>query len=164
MKHTICALVENHAGVLSRVSGLFSRRGYNIESLAVGITDDPLVSRITIVTSGDAYIIEQITKQLNKLIDVIIVKTFVQEEILSYELFLLKIAVTASNYDEIIAISKVLNCEIVDSSLKSITLKMTGDNYLLARAKELLSPYKILEIIRTGTVSIQKGENTLRNF
>ena len=112
MKHTISVLVENHSGVLSRISGLFSRRGFNIESLAVGPTHDPAVSRITIVADGDEHTVEQIEKQLNKLIEVIKVKTFGRDEYLARELMIVKVSATANKRSEIMTIADVTGAKV----------------------------------------------------
>lgn len=161
MKHTISVLVENHAGVLSRVCGLFSRRGYNIDSLAVGTTDDPMISRITIVAEGDSYILQQIEKQLNKLIDVIKVRTLSPDELISCELVLIKVHVEPDKRDEIMSTAKLLNSEIVDFSPSSVTLKLSASSTELRQAEKLLKPYGITEVVRTGTIAIQTGSQTL---
>ncbi len=163
MKHTISVLVENHAGVLSRISGLFSRRGFNIDSLAVGVTDDPAVSRITIIAEGNEYTVEQIEKQLNKLIDVIKVKTLDASELLSRELLLIKISVLADKRSEIMTIAEIMGAKIIDISLTTITLEMSDTTYHLQRFEEMLKPYGIIEIVRTGSIAIQKGADTITN-
>ncbi len=163
MKHTISVLVENHAGVLSRISGLFSRRGFNIDSLAVGVTDDPAVSRITIIAEGNEYTVEQIEKQLNKLIDVIKVKTLDTSELLSRELLLIKINVSADKRSEIMTIAEIMGAKIIDISLTTITLEMSDTTYHLQRFEEMLKPYGIIEIVRTGSIAIQKGADTITN-
>ncbi len=163
MKHTISVLVENHAGVLSRISGLFSRRGFNIDSLAVGVTDDPAVSRITIIAQGNDYTVEQIEKQLNKLIDVIKVKTLDADELLSRELLLIKISVSADKRSEIMTIAEIMGAKIIDISLSTITLEMSDTTYHLQRFEEMLKPYGIIEIVRTGSIAIQKGADTITN-
>lgn len=163
MKHTISVLVENHAGVLSRISGLFSRRGFNIDSLAVGVTDDPAVSRITIIAEGNDYTVEQIEKQLNKLIDVIKVKTLEPNELLSRELLLIKINVLADKRSEIMTIAEIMGAKIIDISLTTITLEMSDTTYHIQRFEEMLKPYGIIEIVRTGNIAIQKGSDTITN-
>lgn len=163
MKHTISVLVENHAGVLSRISGLFSRRGFNIDSLAVGVTDDPAVSRITIIAEGNEYTVEQIEKQLNKLIDVIKVKTLEASELLSRELLLIKVSVLADKRSEIMTIAEIMGAKIIDISLTTITLEMSDTTYHLQRFEEMLKPYGIIEIVRTGSIAIQKGADTITN-
>ena len=124
MKHTISVLVENHSGVLSRISGLFSRRGFNIESLAVGPTQDDAVSRITIIADGDEYTVEQIEKQLNKLVEVIKVKTFKAGECMARELLLLKIAAGADKRQDIMTICEIANAKVIDLTLNTMTLEV----------------------------------------
>ncbi|MCM1300046.1 MAG: acetolactate synthase small subunit [Firmicutes bacterium] len=162
MKHTISILVENHAGVLARISGLFARRGFNIYSLAVGVTDDERVSRVTIVADGDDYTLEQIEKQLNKLIDVIKVRTVKPDELLQRELVLVKVSCTAAQRHEIISIAKITQAKISDISVDSITLELSDCESRLENFQELLRPYGIKEVVRTGTIAIQKGTAALK--
>ena len=161
MKHTISILVENHAGVLARVSGLFARRAYNIDSLAVGVTADENVSRITIVADGDDYTLEQILKQLNKLIDVIKVRAFSETELLTRELVLVKVNCTPSQRAELISIAKITEAKISDISINTITLERSDYSNKIKTFEELLRPYGIKEIVRTGTVAIQRGSASL---
>lgn len=162
MKHTISILVENHAGVLARISGLFARRGFNIYSLAVGVTDDEKISRITIVADGDDYTLEQIEKQLNKLIDVIKVRTVKPDELLQRELVLVKVSCSAAQRHELISIAKITQAKISDISVDSMTLELSDCESGLNNFQELLRPYGIKEIVRTGTVAIQKGTAALK--
>lgn len=162
MKHTISILVENHAGVLSRISGLFSRRGFNIDSLAVGETDDPKVSRVTIVADGDEHTVEQLEKQLNKLIDTIKVKALAPEELLSRELQLIKIDATSQQRSEILTICEIMGAKIADISATTMTLEISDTTQYLERFQELIKPYGIKEIVRTGVIAIQKGAETIR--
>lgn len=162
MKHTLSVLVENHAGVLSRISGLFSRRGFNIDSLAVGVTDNPDISRITIVAEGTEYTLEQIEKQLNKLIDVIKVRTLCSDELIQRELLLIKVHVGAEKRSEIMTIAEIMNAKIIDLSHSTITLELSDTTYHLARFEEMLKPYGIAEIVRTGAIAIQKGSDALQ--
>lgn len=162
MKHTISILVENHPGVLARISGLFARRGFNIYSLAVGVTDDEKVSRVTIVADGDDYTLEQIEKQLNKLIDVIKVRTVKPDELLQRELVLVKVSCTAAQRHEIISIAKITQAKISDISVDSITLELSDCESRLENFQELLRPYGIKEVVRTGTIAIQKGTAALK--
>ncbi len=161
MKHTISVLVENHAGVLSRISGLFSRRGFNIDSLAVGVTDDPSVSRVTIIVEGNEYTVEQVEKQLNKLIDVIKVKTLEQKEFLARELILIKISVSAEKRAEIMTIAEITGAEIVDLSMTTMTLQLADTYPHIQRFEEIIRPYGIIEEVRTGTIAIQKGSEII---
>ncbi|HWQ77206.1 MAG TPA: acetolactate synthase small subunit [Anaerovoracaceae bacterium] len=157
MKHTISVLVENKAGVLSRISGLFARRGFNIDSLAVGTTEDKNISRITLLVDGDDYIAEQVTKQLNKQIDVIKVRKLNQEEITRRELVLVKVRMSASQRGEIIDIVKIMQGEIVDISHATLTVELSDRPEKVDLLIELLSHYNIVEVARTGTIALQKG-------
>lgn len=157
MKHTISVLVENHSGVLSRISGLFSRRGFNIESLAVGPTQDGAVSRITIIADGDEYTVEQIEKQLNKLVEVIKVKTFKAGECMARELLLVKIAAGADKRQDIMTICEIANAKVIDLTLNTMTLEVCDKYEHLKRFEELIAPYGVIEMVRTGTIAIQKG-------
>jgi acetolactate synthase-1/3 small subunit len=160
MKHTISVLVENHAGVLSRISGLFTRRGFNIHSLAVGVTENEQISRITIVADGDDYTVEQIAKQLNKLVDVIKVRS-VKEELLSRELMLIKVHCSPARRPELIAIAEINGAKISDVSQSTMTLELSANEIRLSAFEELLKPYGVKEIARTGVIALQKGANAL---
>lgn len=161
-KHTLSVLVENHAGVLSRVAGLFSRRGFNIDSLAVGITEDPEVSRITIVVDGDNHTVEQVSKQLNKLIDVIKVKKLDWSESVSRELALIKVEATASTRSEIIQIVEVFRAKIVDISKNTLTIEASGSLDKVAALEDMLRQFGIKEIVRTGTIAIERGNKYIQ--
>lgn len=162
MKRTISILVENHPGVLSRISGLFSRRGFNIESLAVGVTDDTTISRITIVVDGDERTIEQVEKQLNKLVDVIKVKTQDSSEIISRELMIVKLSATPAQRSEIMNIAEIMEAKICDITRTTMTLEVSDSVDRLETMLELVRPYGVKEVIRTGTIAIQKGKDSLR--
>ena len=162
MKHTISILVENHAGVLSRISGLFSRRGFNIDSLAVGVTDEPTISRVTIVADGNDYTIEQLEKQLNKLIDVIIVKTLTPEELISRELLLVKINAPADKRSEIMTIVEITGAKIIDITTTTVTLEISDRVEKLVNLEALIKPYGIKEMVRTGTIAIQRGAEAIK--
>ena len=162
MKHTISVLVENHAGVLARVAGLFARRGFNIDSLAVGVTDDEKVSRITIVADGSAYTLEQIEKQLNKLIDVIKVKPLHNDSAVTRELVLIKVSCTQKQRAELISIAEIAKGKISDISPNSMTIELSDTKQNLDTYEELLRPYGIKEVVRTGTIAMQKGEAAVR--
>lgn len=162
MKHTLSILVENHAGVLSKISGLFSRRGFNIDSLAVGVTNDPKISRITIVANGDEYVIEQLEKQLNKVIPVIKVKTLEEGTFISRELSLIKVHCSSSNRAEVMKIAEMMQAKIVDVAVNTITLEFSDTVDKIETLINLLKPYGIREIVRTGTVAIDKGSVTAR--
>ncbi|MDR3294510.1 MAG: acetolactate synthase small subunit [Clostridiales Family XIII bacterium] len=161
MKHTIAVLVENKAGVLSRISGLFARRGFNIDSLAVGPTDDPHISRVTIVVNGDDYTAEQVTKQLNKLIDILKVRKLDDADAVRRELLLVKVKLSESQRGEIVDIAKIMNCEIVDISHTTLMLEHNDRPEKIDLLIELLSKYQILEIARTGTIALQQGADSV---
>jgi acetolactate synthase-1/3 small subunit len=157
MRHTISVLVENKFGVLARVAGLFSGRGYNIDSLNVGETEDPSISRMTIVARGDDKIIEQITKQLNKLIDVIKVTDLTSEEHVERELVLIKVSAPSKVRSEIIQLADIFRSSIVDVSHESLVISATGDDDKVNALIEMLEPYGIREIARSGKVAISRG-------
>lgn len=156
MRHTISVLVENKFGVLSRVSGLFSGRGYNIESLSVGETIDPRISVMTIVTTGDDWIIEQITKQLHKLIDVIRVSDLTELDHVEREMVLIKVAPKQENKVEVLRIAEIFRGRIVDSSSTTYTIEITGTNEKIEAFIELMKPMGIKEFVRTGKVAIAR--------
>ena len=157
MKHTISVLVENKAGVLSRISGLFARRGFNIDSLAVGTTEDKNISRITLLVDGDDYIAEQVTKQLNKQIDVIKVRKLDQDEITKRELVLVKVKMSVAQRGEIIDIVKIMQGEVVDISHTTLTVELSDRPEKIDLLIDLLSHYNIVEVARTGTIALQNG-------
>jgi acetolactate synthase-1/3 small subunit len=161
MKHTLSVLVENHPGVLSKVSGLFSRRSFNIDSLAVGITEDPSVSRITIVVDGDEYIIEQVEKQLNKLVDVIKVKALEPGEFISCELTLFKVHATSSNRSEIVQIAEIFRAKIIDVSRTTLTIEFADTIERTQSLEAMLNPYGVIELVRTGTIALEKGSRLI---
>lgn len=161
MKHTISVLVENKFGVLARISGLFSARGFNISSLAVGETEDPTVSRMTIVVEGDERTLEQIKKQLNKLIDVIKVVDFKEGEFIDRELILVKVALTPNNRKEILEAIDSFGARIENAGAKSISVESTGDQTKTIALLELLRPFGILEVVRTGRIAMGTGEKPL---
>jgi acetolactate synthase-1/3 small subunit len=161
-KYTLSVLVENHAGVLSRVSGLFSRRGFNIDSLAVGVTENPEISRMTIVVDGDEYTVEQVSKQLNKLIDVIKLKRLEQAESVSRELALIKVAANASTRSEIVQIVEIFRAKIVDVSKTTLTIEAAGASDKVAALEDMLKQFGIKEIVRTGTIAIERGNRIIK--
>lgn len=154
MKHTISVLVENKFGVLARISGLFSARGFNIDSLAVGETEDPTVSRMTIVSEGDEKTLEQIKKQLNKLIDVIKVVDFKQGQFVDRELILVKVSVTAKNRKELLEAIDSVGAKVINAGPKSISMETVGDQNGIRALLELLRPFGIIEVVRTGRVAM----------
>ncbi len=149
--------MSNEFGVLSRISGLFSGRGFNIESLSVAETLDPIVSRMTIVTRGDDKVIEQINKQLNKLINVIKVHDFTGEEHIERELALIKVTGTPESRAEILSIVDIFRAKVVDVSPRSYTIETTGDEEKIAAITELLRPFGIKEIVRTGKIAMARS-------
>ncbi len=160
MKRQILSLlVENHPGVLSRIAGLFSRRGYNIESLSVGMTDNPNISRMTIVVTGDDAILEQIKKQLNKLIDTIKITELSLDNAGLRELVRMKVKADAHKRSEIIEIASIFRAKIVEVGPKTLTVEMTGDDKKIMGFLELLKPYGIVEFIRSGCTGMER-ENT----
>ena len=156
MKHVISVLVDNEPGVLSRISGLFSGRGFNIESLNVAETLDPTISRMTLVTRGNDQIIEQIIKQLNKLVNVIKVQDLTGTDYVEREMALIKVSAQASSRAEVLRIVDIFRGRVVDVSPKSFTLEITGDEKKIQAVIDLLVPLGIMEIVRTGKVAISR--------
>ena len=159
-RHTLSVLVENAAGVLSQVSRLFSRKGYNIESLAVGTTDDPTVSRITIEVMADAAMIEQIMNQLRKQFPVYSVQELLPERSIRRELVMLK-AENADTRNEVIQIANIFRASIIDVSVASLTLALIGDESKADAMQKLLESFGILELVRTGMVALERGAYTI---
>jgi len=157
MRHTISVLVENEFGVLSRVAGLFSGRGFNIESLCVAETMDPTVSRMTIVTSGNEQIIEQILKQLNKLVCVIKVIDLTGVDTVERELVLVKVNADPETKPEVLRLVDIFRAKIVDVAPRCYTIEMTGDEGKVGAFLQLLRPIGIREIVRTGRVAVARG-------
>ncbi len=157
MRHTISVLVENKFGVLARVAGLFSGRGYNIDSLNVGETEDPSISRMTIVARGDDRVLEQITKQLNRLIDVIKVSDLTSEKHVERELVLIKVSAQPKDRSEIIQLADIFRANIVDVSHETLMISITGDEDKIAAMINMLRPYGIKEIARSGKVAMSRG-------
>jgi len=157
MKHTIAVLVENEFGVLARVSGLFSGRGFNIDSLSVAETQDPTASLITLVTRGDDQIIEQIIKQLHKLVNVLKVTDLQEGEFLERELLLVKVSATEQNKAELLRLVDIFRGKVVDVSPRSYTVEMTGNEGKIRAVLELLQPLGVKEIVRTGKVAMPRG-------
>jgi acetolactate synthase-1/3 small subunit len=156
MRHTISVLVENKFGVLVRVAGLFSGRGYNIDTLNVGPTHEPTISRMTIVTRGDDATLEQIVKQLNKLVDVIAVQDFREGEYIDRELVLLKVAVDSKSRSEVMQITDIFRAKIVDVQPTSLTIEVTGNESKVEKFIELMKTFGVLELSRTGKVALPR--------
>jgi len=162
-KHVLSALVKNSSGVLSRVSGLFSRRGYNIDSLTVGRTEDPSISRMTITLMGDDNVLEQVKKQLNKLEDVVRVVDFKANESVYRELVLIKVKANAENRATINETVKIFRSKIIDLSTDTLTIELTGDEDKISALINLMEEYGIEELVRTGVTALQRGEKTIKN-
>ncbi len=162
--HTLTVIVENKAGVLSRVTGLFSRRGFNIESLAVGTSEEPGMSRITIVCIGDDAQIEQVMKQLNKLIDIVKVSDITENERVERELALIKVsAEPGTSRAEIMQIAEIFRAQIIDVASKSVVLQVTGDPDKIDALEKLLRQYGVKEFVRTGRIAILRGSKTVKS-
>jgi len=161
MRHTISVLVENEFGVLARVAGLFSGRGFNIESLSVAETLDPTISRITLVTTGDDAVLEQITKQLNKLVSIIRVSDFKGTEHVERELLLVKVAADERTRAELMNVVNIFRGKVIDVGPKSYIIEITGQEDKIDAILQLLKPLGIMEIVRTGRVAMLRGTETL---
>lgn len=155
--HVLSVLVENRSGVLVRVAGLFSRRGYNIDSLSVAVTEDPEISRMTIVVSGDELVLEQVKKQLNKLIDVIKVVDLSGEEYVERNMALIKVTASKESKSEIIQIVNVFRGKIVDIGTGSLTVEVTGSDEKINAMEKLLRPFGIREMVRAGRIGLMRS-------
>lgn len=162
MKHTLSVLVEDKPGVLAKISGLFSRRGFNIDSLAVGPTEDETISRMTIVVESEDRSLEQVTKQLHKLISVIKIQDLDPENTIERELVLIKVNTEPDFRPEILEIVDIFRAKIVDVSPKSLVIEITGTTAKLEAVEELLRPYGIVELVRTGRIAISRGIKAVR--
>ncbi len=163
-KYVLSVLVENHSGVLSKISGLFSRRGYNIHSLTVGVTEDPEISRMTIVILGDEYMLEQINKQLNKLVDVIkVVELYINKSVYR-ELALIKVNSDANTKSSITETVNIFRSNIIDLDNKSMTVEITGDEEKISAFINLMKPYGIKEIVRTGVTALERGNKSMEGI
>jgi acetolactate synthase-1/3 small subunit len=160
-QHVVSALVENRAGTLSRVSGLFSRRGFNIDSLTVGETEDRSISRMTIAVTGDDAVLEQIIKQLDKLVDVIAVRELDPASCIRREILLVKIGADEKTRPAVIEIAGIFRSRVIDVSPATITIEATGDIEKLDGLLLLLRPYGVLELARTGLVALERGSQVL---
>lgn len=162
-RHVLSVLVSNHSGVLSRVSGLFSRRGFNIDSLSVGETENPEISRMTLVAHGDDLIIDQIIKQLDKLHDVLYIKQLKKSEATLKELALIKVSATNATRVEIIGIIDIFNATIVDAATEALTVEVTGDAHEIDTFITMVEPYGLKEMTRTGVIALQKGNHDIQS-
>ncbi|MBN2311939.1 MAG: acetolactate synthase small subunit [Candidatus Hydrogenedentes bacterium] len=157
MKHTISVLVENHFGVLARVSSMFSARGYNIDSLCVGETEDPAVSRMTVVVPGDDRVLEQIEKQLNKLIEVIEIVDLTQEDYVERELVMVKVSATNSVRTEVLEVANIFRAKVVDLAKDAIVVEVTGTEGKVQAFIDMMRPFGIRELVRTGRIAIARS-------
>ena len=156
-KRVLSLLVDNVSGTLSRIAGLFSRRGYNIDSLSVGETADPRFSRMTVVCTGEELILAQITKQLAKLVDVRDIKVLDPEDSVCREMILVKISTTVEQRESVFAVADIFRAKVVDVSKDSLVIELTGSKNKLEAFLELLEPYEILELARTGVTGLSRG-------
>ncbi len=157
MKQTISVLVENQAGVLNRITSLFSRRAFNIDSLAVGVTDDPTLSRITIIVDNGNSVVEQVEKQLNKLVEVIKVRTLDESSLIGRELMIIKVSANKSNREHIMTICNICGAKVADISPTSMTLELSDTPDRVSTFEDMMRPFNILEVARTGVIALQKG-------
>lgn len=160
-QHTITVLVDNKPGVLARVSGLFARRGYNIESLTVSITDDPEVSRMTIVVGGDSDTLEQITKQLHKLIDVLKVYDYLDTPMLERELALVKVSAEPGQRLELMQLVDIFRGKVIDVAEKTFVIEVTGSGDKIDAFEKQMEPFGIRELVRTGRIAMMRGARTV---
>ncbi|MBU5487308.1 acetolactate synthase small subunit [Clostridium sp. MSJ-8] len=163
-KHVLSVLVKNSSGVLSRVAGLFSRRGYNIDSLTVGRTEDQTISRMTITLKGDNDVLEQVKKQLDKLEDVIKVIDIKPDKSMVRELVLIKVKADAEKRSAINEIVKIFRCKIIDVSIDTLTIELTGDNNKISALINLMKEYGIKELVRTGVTALERGDKTINEY
>ena len=157
MKQTISVLVENRAGVLNRITSLFSRRAFNIDSLAVGVTDDPTLSRITIIVDSGNSVVEQVEKQLNKLIEVIKVRTLDESSLIGRELMIIKVSANKNTREQIMTICNICGAKVADISPASMTMELSDTPDRVSVFEDMMRPYNILEVARTGVIALQKG-------
>ena len=157
MKQTISVLVENRAGVLNRITSLFSRRAFNIDSLAVGVTDDPSLSRITIIVDNGNSVVEQVEKQLNKLIEVIKVRTLDESTLIGRELMLIKVSANKGTREQIMTICGICGAKVADISPTSMTMELSDTSERVNTFEDMMRPFGILEVARTGMLDLQKG-------
>lgn len=161
MKQTISVLVENQAGVLNKITSLFSKRAFNIDSLAVGVTDDPSLSRITIIVDSGNSVVEQVEKQLNKLVDVVKVRTLSEHSMIGRELLLIKVSATTTTRPDIMTICQICGAKIVDITPSTVTMEIANTPEIITSFEEMMRPYGIMETARTGMIALQKGANKI---
>lgn len=156
-KHVLSIMVENRPGVLARVAGLFSRRGFNIDTLAVGPTDDPNISRITLTLDGAVHPIDQVTKQLHKLINVLKIRDMEPQETVAREMALFKVSAAVENRAEIVQFAEIFRAKIVDVSRRALIVEVTGSHDKIEAFESMLRPHGLLEMVRTGEVALARG-------
>ena len=159
-KHILSILVENKPGVLARVAGLFSRRGFNIETLAVGPTDDSTVSRITLTVDGAVHPIDQVTKQLHKLINVLKIRDLPPEETVARELALFKVSADGDSRAQIMQFADIFRAKVIDVSKRSVTIEVTGTDDKIEAFEDMVRPFGLVEMVRTGEIAVSRGRGT----
>ena len=156
-KHILSLLVENKPGVLARIAGLFSRRGFNIQTLAVGPTDDPTLSRMTLTVDGALHPIDQVTKQLHKLVNVIKIRDLEPQETIAREMALFKVSADGQTRGEIMQLSDIFRARIIDVSKRSVTVEITGTDDKIEAFERMVRPFGLIEMVRTGEIAISRG-------
>ena len=159
-KHILSILVENKAGVLTRIAGLFARRGFNIDTLAVGPTDDERISRITLTVDGAKHPIDQVTKQLHKLVNVLKIRDLEPGETVARELALFKIAAEGESRGQVMQFAQIFRANVIDVSKRSLTVEVTGTDDKIEAFEELVRPYGLVEMVRTGEIAVARGRST----
>ena len=158
-KHILSLLVENKPGILARIAGLFSRRGFNIDTLAVGPTDDPMLSRMTLTLDGALHPIDQVTKQLHKLVNVIKIRDLEPEEAVARELALFKVAADAETRGQVMQFADIFRGKVIDVSKRSITIEVTGTDDKIEAFEQVIRPFGLIEMVRTGEIAISRGRS-----
>ena len=159
-KHVVSILVENKPGVLARIAGLFARRGFNIETLAVGPTDDPTTSRITLTVDGALHPIDQVTKQLHKLVNVIKIRDLERDETVARELALFKVSADGESRAEIMQFTDIFRGKVIDVSKRSVTIEITGTDDKIEAFERMIRPFGLIEMVRTGEIAVSRGRST----
>ena len=159
-KHILSLLVENKPGVLARIAGLFSRRGFNIQTLAVGPTDDPTLSRVTLTVDGALHPIDQVTKQLHKLVNVIKIRDLEPHEAVARELALFKVTADGESRGQIMQFADIFRAKVVDVSKRSVTIEITGTDDKIEAFERMVRPFGLIEMVRTGEIAISRGRST----
>ena len=163
MRHVLSALVQNVPGVLSHISGMLASRGYNIDSLAVGETEDPHLSRMTFVVVGDDSVLEQVRKQLEKIVTVVRVDDISSQDFVKRDLMLIKVSATPGKRGEISELTNIFNCRIVNVSLEAVVVEISGQERKVEAFIELMRPFGILEVVRTGRIAMVRGSNKVND-